>query len=165
MTWYGMHMYSERTQVLLTPEQLARLKRLAAREGKSVGAVIREAVDAFVGAEPDKRRRALEALFAMELPVDDWEVMKAEIERYPIPGPVTAFVDTAVLMYAVGADHPLREPCRRVLAGVESGEIDAEISVEVVQELVHRYLAIGRRDAGPWTWRRGRWTSLRLSCR
>jgi predicted DNA-binding protein len=80
-----MHMYSERTQVLLSPEQLARLKRLAAREGKSVGAVIREAVDAFVGAEPDKRRRALEALFAMEAPVDDWEVMKAEIERGRYP--------------------------------------------------------------------------------
>ena len=60
---------------------------------------------------------------------------------------MTAFVDTAVLMYAVGADHPLREPCRDVLARVESGEIDAEISVEVVQELLHRYLAIGRGNA------------------
>ena len=81
-----MYMYSERTQVLLSPEQLARLKRLATREGKSVGAVIREAVDAFVGAEPDKRRRALEVLFAMELPVDDWDVMKAEMERTRYPG-------------------------------------------------------------------------------
>ena len=60
-------------------------KRLAAREKKSVGAVIRDAVDAFVGAEPDKRRQALETLFAMELPVDDWEVMKAEIERSRYP--------------------------------------------------------------------------------
>ena len=60
---------------------------------------------------------------------------------------MSAFVDTAVLMYAVGADHPLRAPCRRVLARVESGEIDAEVSVEVIQELIHRYLAIGRRDA------------------
>ena len=80
-----MPMFSERTQVLLSPEQLARLKRLAAREKKSVGAVIREAIDAFVGAEPDKRRQALETLFAMELPVDDWEVMKAEIERSRYP--------------------------------------------------------------------------------
>lgn len=62
---------------------------------------------------------------------------------------MTAFVDTAVLMYAVGAAHPLREPCQRVLAGIESGEIDAEISVEVVQELAHRYLSIGRHDAVP----------------
>lgn len=76
-----MHMYSERTQVLLSPEQLARVKRLAAREGRSVGAVIRDAIDAFVGAEPDARRRALHSLMAMEAPVDDWEAMKAEILR------------------------------------------------------------------------------------
>lgn len=76
-----MHMYTERTQVLLSPEQLARVKRLAAREGRSVGAVIRDAVDAFVGAEPDARQRALQSLFAAEAPVGDWEAMKAEIER------------------------------------------------------------------------------------
>jgi predicted DNA-binding protein len=74
-------MFSERTQVLLSPEQLARLKRIAARDGKSVGSVIREAVDSFVEAEPDRRQRALEALLAMNAPVDDWEVMKAQIEK------------------------------------------------------------------------------------
>ena len=47
-----MCMFSERTQVLLSPEQLARLKRIAARDGKSVGAVIRDAVDGFVVASP-----------------------------------------------------------------------------------------------------------------
>jgi predicted DNA-binding protein len=72
-------MFSERTQVLLSPEQLARLKRIAERDGKSVGAVIREAVDSFVEAEPDRRARAVAAMFAMEAPVDDWEVMKAQI--------------------------------------------------------------------------------------
>ena len=74
-----MCMFSERTQVLLSPEQLARLKRIAARDGRSVGAVIREAVDLFVEAEPDKRQRALKRLLAMNAPVDDWEVMKAQI--------------------------------------------------------------------------------------
>ena len=76
-----MCMFSERTQVLLSPEQLARLKRIAARDGKSVGSVIREAVDSFVEAEPHRRQRALKALFAMNAPVDDWEVMKAQIEK------------------------------------------------------------------------------------
>jgi len=74
-------MYSERTQVLLSPEQLARLKRIAARDGRSVGAVIRDAVDAFVDAEPDARQRAVEELLAMNAPVDDWEVMKEQIMR------------------------------------------------------------------------------------
>ena len=79
MVWYGMCMFSERTQVLLSPEQLARLKRIAERDGRSVGSVIREAVDSFVEAEPDRRQRALAAMFEMEAPVDDWEVMKAQI--------------------------------------------------------------------------------------
>ncbi len=74
-----MRMFTERTQVLLSPEQLARLKRIAARDGRSVGSVIREAVDSFVEAEPDRRQRALERLFALNAPVDDWEVMKAQI--------------------------------------------------------------------------------------
>ena len=72
-------MFSERTQVLLSPEQVRRLKRLAARDGRSVGAVIREAVDAFVMSEPDARQRAVERMLAMDAPVDDWEVMKAQI--------------------------------------------------------------------------------------
>jgi len=74
-------MFSERTQVLLSPEQLARLKRIAARDGKSVGAVIREAVDGFIFAEPDVRQRAVQEMLAMNAPVDDWEVMKDQIER------------------------------------------------------------------------------------
>ena len=76
-----MCMFSERTQVLLAPEQLARLKRIAERDGRSVGSVIREAVDSFVDAEPDRRQRALARLLAMDAPVDDWEVMKAQIMK------------------------------------------------------------------------------------
>jgi hypothetical protein len=76
-----MRMFTERTQVLLSPEQLARLKRIAARDGKSVGAVIRDAVDGFIFAEPDVRQRAVQEMLAMNAPVDDWEVMKAQIEQ------------------------------------------------------------------------------------
>lgn len=76
-----MCMFSERTQVLLSPEQIARLKRIAARDGRSVGAVIREAVDAFVDSEPDSRRRAARELMSLNAPVDDWEVMKEQIAR------------------------------------------------------------------------------------
>lgn len=79
MAWYGMCMFTERTQVLLSPEQLARLKRIAARDGRSVGSVIREAVDTFVEAAPDSRERALRSIMSMNAPVDDWDVMKAQI--------------------------------------------------------------------------------------
>jgi len=74
-------MFSERTQVLLSPEQLARLKRIAARDGRSVGSVIRDAVDSFVEAAPDSRERALRSIMSMNAPVDDWEVMKEQIQR------------------------------------------------------------------------------------
>jgi len=76
-----MRMFTERTQVLLSPEQLARLKRIAARDGRSVGSVIREAVDSFVEAAPDSRERALRSIMSMNAPVDDWEVMKDQILR------------------------------------------------------------------------------------
>jgi predicted nucleic acid-binding protein len=57
---------------------------------------------------------------------------------------VTIFVDTAVMMYAAGREHPLREPCRRLLEGVVAGSVTAVTSVEVVQEIVHRYVSIGQ---------------------
>ena len=77
-----MHMFDQRTQVLLTKRQLAELKRRAKQDEKSVGAVIRDAVDSYTGLPSDaERRAALERLMAVELPVDDWPVMKAQIEK------------------------------------------------------------------------------------
>jgi predicted transcriptional regulator len=72
-------MFSERTQVLLSPAQVTKLKRIAARDDRSVGAVIREAIDSFIDPGVDARRRAIQEMITMNAPVDDWEVMKAEI--------------------------------------------------------------------------------------
>jgi predicted DNA-binding protein len=72
-------MYTERTQVLLSPEQLQRLKRQARQTKRSVGAVIREAIDAYTSVPADERRDAIERLVRLDAPVDDWDVMKAEI--------------------------------------------------------------------------------------
>jgi predicted nucleic acid-binding protein len=46
-------------------------------------------------------------------------------------------LDTTVLSYAVGAEHPLREPCRRLLGAHGDGRISAATTIEVVQEFVH----------------------------
>lgn len=46
-------------------------------------------------------------------------------------------LDTTVLVYAVGDAHPLRDPCRAVLAALAAGRIEATTTVEVVQEFVH----------------------------
>jgi hypothetical protein len=48
-------------------------------------------------------------------------------------------LDTTVLMYAVGGEHRLREPCQRVIAAQASGSIRAATTVEAVQEFAHIY--------------------------
>jgi len=57
-------------------------------------------------------------------------------------------LDTNVLVYAVGADHRLRDPCRRIVGAIRDGAIDASTTVEVIQEFVHvRARRVGRRRA------------------
>jgi len=61
---------------------------------------------------------------------------------------VTVFVDTAIVMYAAGADHPLREPCQRLLTRIAEGSLEAVTSAEVIQEILHRFTALGRGQIG-----------------
>ena len=72
-------MFTERTQVLLTTEQRRRLERMAARERRSVGSMIREAIESYTATGPTSRAQAAEAIIAMRLPVGEWDEMKAEI--------------------------------------------------------------------------------------
>lgn len=51
-------------------------------------------------------------------------------------------------MYAGGSEHPLREPSRVLLREAAAERLDAVISAEVVQEIFHRFLAIGRARTG-----------------
>ena len=54
------------------------------------------------------------------------------------------FVDTNVFMYAVGRQHPLRSEARAFFReALASGE-PLVTSVEVLQELMHAYLPVGR---------------------
>jgi predicted nucleic acid-binding protein len=46
-------------------------------------------------------------------------------------------LDTTVLVYAKGADHPFREPCRELIDAIAQGELEATTTVEVLQEFVH----------------------------
>jgi hypothetical protein len=50
-----------------------------------------------------------------------------------------ALVDTAVFAYALGGEHPFREPCRSFLQRALRGEFALHASVGMVQELTfHR---------------------------
>ena len=57
------------------------------------------------------------------------------------------FVDTSVLMYAVGREHPLRTPARRFFAETTTDQQPLATSSEVLQELAHAYLPVERLGA------------------
>lgn len=57
-------------------------------------------------------------------------------------------LDTTVLVYAKGIEHPLRQPCRDLIEAISDGAIEATTTVEVIQEFVHvRARRRGREDA------------------
>jgi len=57
-------------------------------------------------------------------------------------------VDANVIMYAAGADHPHKKPSVAFLERVARGEVEATVDAEVLQEILHRYRAIGRWEDG-----------------
>jgi uncharacterized protein len=46
-------------------------------------------------------------------------------------------LDTTVLVYAKGAAHAFREPCRELVDAVADGRLEATTTVEAIQEFVH----------------------------
>ena len=59
-------------------------------------------------------------------------------------------VDSNIFMYAAGKEHPAKQPSLAFLESVAREEVDAVIDAEVLQEILHRYTAIGKREAiGP----------------
>jgi predicted DNA-binding protein len=79
-----MRMFSERLQILISPEQRARWESEAKRRGTSVAGLIREAVDQNLGSlDRADRLQAVEAIRAMNgrfLTVDEMDRI-AEGER------------------------------------------------------------------------------------
>jgi Ribbon-helix-helix protein, copG family len=78
-------MQFEGVWVSLTVEQVARLQKAAQRQGRTVDEIVRDAVDAIEDISDERRHRAAAAILSMSAPVEDWDLMKSEIEdsRYP----------------------------------------------------------------------------------
>lgn len=55
-----------------------------------------------------------------------------------------AFVDTNIFVYAVGRAHPLREAAQLLLRERLEQRVPLATSAEVLQELLHIYLPVGR---------------------
>ncbi len=59
-------------------------------------------------------------------------------------------VDSNVPMYLVGSEHPNKEAARQLLERALAEGESLVVDVEVLREILHRYVAIDRRDAiGP----------------
>jgi predicted nucleic acid-binding protein len=57
-------------------------------------------------------------------------------------------LDATILVYAVGSQHPLRDPCRQLMEWAVDGTIRATTTSETVQEFTHiRALHRSRADA------------------
>ena len=57
------------------------------------------------------------------------------------------FIDSNVPMYLVGTEHPHKADARRLLDRLIAERQRLVTSAEVLQEILHRYVAIDRRDA------------------
>ena len=57
------------------------------------------------------------------------------------------FIDSNIPMYLVGSDHPNKEAARRLLERAIIDEEPLVSDAEVLQEILHRYTAINRREA------------------
>ena len=57
-------------------------------------------------------------------------------------------IDSNIVMYAAGTAHPHRRPSAALLERIAAEQVDAITDVEVLQEILHRYRAIGE-------WRKG----------
>lgn len=57
-------------------------------------------------------------------------------------------LDANIFMYAGGTSHPNKSPSLALLERVARGELEAWVDAEVLQEILHRYRAIGRWEEG-----------------
>ncbi|MGB6874671.1 MAG: type II toxin-antitoxin system VapC family toxin [Candidatus Acidiferrales bacterium] len=57
------------------------------------------------------------------------------------------FIDSNIPMYLVGAPHPHKADAQRLLEKLVSDRERLVTNAEVLQEILHRYVAINRRDA------------------
>ena len=78
-----MGIYTRRVQAVLTEEQYKLLQHLAREKGKSLSALIREAIELeyFQKSLLKQRRQALKQLLSMGATVSDWRQMESEITQ------------------------------------------------------------------------------------
>lgn len=61
---------------------------------------------------------------------------------------VPVFLDVNVPMYAGGREHPLKAACVWVMRQAAEGLLNVAVDTEIIQEILHRYSAIGEPRIG-----------------
>lgn len=46
--------------------------------------------------------------------------------------------DTSIFIYALGREHPYKEPCREIVRRAAAGDLQGEASADLLQELTHQ---------------------------
>lgn len=57
-------------------------------------------------------------------------------------------IDTNIILYSLAKEHPLKEPSRRLITKIVSGELTANINVDVLQEILYVYAHRNERAKG-----------------
>ncbi len=72
---------SERLEIRLDAERMRLLRKESRERNVSLAEIVREAIDARYRATREGKLKAAEELFMLEGPVEDWGVMKRQIEE------------------------------------------------------------------------------------
>ena len=70
---------TKRTQILMAPQEYEQLRKIARSRRLSVAELIRQAVQERYLGLGQHRTVLLEQMFAMNIPVDDWSNLDAEV--------------------------------------------------------------------------------------
>ena len=136
---------SKKTTILLSPVLHRRLTRLAALRQTSIGELVRTACERQYGLAGDEDRlAAARALAEFRLPVRRCTHDEGRERPASRRSATLILIDANVLMYAVGAEHPHKQPCVRLLERIGAGEVEAVVDAETLQELLHRYRSLNR---------------------
>ena len=57
-------------------------------------------------------------------------------------------IDTNIVMYATGSEHPSKRPCLALMEQIATGAVNAGIDAEALQEIMHRYRSLRRWETG-----------------
>lgn len=92
------------------------------------------------GGAPRRRSRTGISFSTCCFPQNHEEAIRA----FPQGVAALILIDSNVVMYAAGKNHPHKVSCIALLERVADGRLEALIDAEVLQEILHRYRALRR---------------------